>query len=368
KLNGFAGPSGRVVNLYGNAIKVQVPSSVMVPAQSKAVAFTTVTGGVTSTLVASPSAKVTGDSQVTGSLTLRPSGLLSLSLSKSSIVMGNNEVITARLDGVAGADTTVMLSCPNSDLNVPASITIPAGRLAAAVSFECGGTNTVFGLTSVTITGALAGVEKTVNLSVDKAHLVSVTAVPASVYSGNIFQVVLRLNGKAGPASAGGNQHGDFVTFSGTALTLLVFPPNVVIPKGSSALSVQFTARPSEADSVNATIQARDSQQIITGVTILHPVATSATCSPATGTTPRQVTVTVTMNGSAARDEGIPFTLSSSSGLVSYPNGSTLVIPKNARTGTLKVNIAAAAPGTHVQINCTGPASQGTVAAEFISS
>ncbi|MES1228313.1 MAG: hypothetical protein ABUL72_06540, partial [Armatimonadota bacterium] len=195
-LNGFAGPSGRVVNLMNGSSKVVLPSSVTVASQTKTKAFTVVTGGVSSTTVTTNTA--TSGNSVQGTLTLNPATMFSLAFNQSSIVGGNNVVLTARLAGTAPAGGTIVHLSGPASLHLPATLLVPAGKVAGAVSFNPDGVDSG---TTLTIQADTIGSDiKTTPITLTPASFVSIGYSPSVIRGGQHGAGVIRLNGFTGPS------------------------------------------------------------------------------------------------------------------------------------------------------------------------
>ncbi|MES1227766.1 MAG: hypothetical protein ABUL72_03790, partial [Armatimonadota bacterium] len=194
-LNGAAGPAGVLITLTKGSAVVGMPANVSVLAGQNRAAFLTTTTPVAATTVVTSSAKQGANPAINGNLTVSKAALMSLTLSQTNIVGGNALVLTARLDGVAPAGGyTVTLSTPTAAANLPASITIPAGKVAGAVTFTPRGVDATV---SATLTGALSGVNKTANLVIDPATMASLVISPSVVAGGSPVTVTLKLNGAA---------------------------------------------------------------------------------------------------------------------------------------------------------------------------
>ncbi len=95
-----------------------------------------------------------------------PAGVLSLTLSPSSVVGGTNATGTVTLTTAVKVSTTVALSTASSAISLPSSVTVPAG--GSSVRFTIG-TRTVVANTTATVTASLNGTSKSGSLLVTPA-------------------------------------------------------------------------------------------------------------------------------------------------------------------------------------------------------
>jgi hypothetical protein len=164
-LTGPAPAGGAVVQLAtSNPSVTSLPPSVTVPAGSSSVGFAVPVARVAQDTTATISATLNGVSK-TVALTVRAPALIRVSLSPTTqtggLSSGSNSV---GIDAQSPAPTTVTLTSSNPAVaSVPASVTIPAGGLAALFTVT---TSRVTTLTTVTITAVYSGVTKTAVLNV----------------------------------------------------------------------------------------------------------------------------------------------------------------------------------------------------------
>ncbi|MES1228379.1 MAG: hypothetical protein ABUL72_06880, partial [Armatimonadota bacterium] len=348
-LNGKAGPSGIQIVLTGGSSKVQIESPMTINPQTKMAAFTTVTGGVSTLTNVVPTAKQGSNPTINGSLQLKPPSLYSLQLSANTIVGGNNVIATARLDGVAAVNTVVTLSCPLGIANVPTSITVPAGKVAGAVSFNPSGVDAT---ANTTLTATLGAVTQTASLSITKASFVSFGYSPATVPGGTAASGVLKLNGFAGP--------------SGLTVNLSSPSASLVVP-ATAVFAAQTNTKSFAATTLGVDTSVAVNCTGVNGATTLHGVATvakavasSAASSPATisGATGGNVTVTLSLTGktgpagrtyaTALTGGGTGVTLPASTTAAAQKNAVAVVAHVNpgASTGTRTVTFTAAGEPT----------------------
>ncbi|MGA3041686.1 MAG: choice-of-anchor tandem repeat GloVer-containing protein [Bryobacteraceae bacterium] len=234
-LTGPATPAGAVVSLSsGNPAVAAVPATVTVPAgATDSPAFT-----ITSTPVAAPTlvtitARYQGVTK-TGTLTVNPAQLESVTLSPQSAVGGvsttGNQVVLN--GGAPAAGAVVSLSSGNPAIAaVPASVTVPAGTADSPFTIRTGA---VTAPTPVTITARYQGLIQTATLTLYPAQLASVALSPQSVAGGGSTtnnEAVL-----TGPAPAGGA----LVYLSSGSPAVAAVPATVTVPAGA-AHSPAFT-------------------------------------------------------------------------------------------------------------------------------
>jgi len=149
-LNGPAPTGGFAITLTSSETFVQVPASVTVPEGSKIVTFTITTSDV----IAKSSATITGTDpngkSATATIEVAPIKLLWVSVSQAVVEGGKSATGTIQLDGNAPTGGyTVTLASNQSALQVPTSVTVPAGSKAVTFSIT---TTAVTSKTRVTIT------------------------------------------------------------------------------------------------------------------------------------------------------------------------------------------------------------------------
>ncbi|MES1227116.1 MAG: hypothetical protein ABUL72_00505, partial [Armatimonadota bacterium] len=351
-LNGYAGPSGKVVTLTSGSGKVVLPATATVGYNAKTNAFTVVTGGVATTTNTTNTAKL-GATTVTAPLTLTKATLLSIALSSNTIVGGNNVVLTARLNGVAPAGGTVVTLSGPAALHVPASVTVPAGKVAGAVSFNPDGVNA--DTTAQTISGNTNGADtKTTTLVVQKASFVSIGYSPSTIVGGLSGAGIVKLNGMTGSSGA---------TVTLTSLSSLVtVPASVVFPAQTRAKSFTATTQGVNTTTLTTTNGTMGATTLSGTIQLTRATALNALPNVTSIKGGSSVTVTIRLTGYAGAG-GDVFTLSSSNAHAVAPANTTVLQNHNAVAFT--VTTTAVSSNTPVNITCTGPSGVGTVVATF---
>ena len=150
RLNSAAPTGGFVVTLASDQTSVQVPSSVTVPAGAKQATFTVTTSTVTATSVAKITATDSNNKSVSSHIAVMPLKLVGLGISPKDIVGGTSTTGAVLLNAAAPTGGVVIsLSSSSASVQVPGSVTIPAGQLG--ISFPVT-TSAVTARTQATIT------------------------------------------------------------------------------------------------------------------------------------------------------------------------------------------------------------------------
>ena len=130
-LGAAAGPSGVAVSLSSSVASATVPATVTVAPGATSASFTVATTGVAAFTTVGIAAAI-GSSSQTDYVGVVPAGVLSVSLSTSSVVGGASATATVTLNGLAGpGGEVVVLSCNSGFVGVPSAITVPAGAKSA---------------------------------------------------------------------------------------------------------------------------------------------------------------------------------------------------------------------------------------------
>jgi len=167
--------AGVVVQLGDTLASASVPVSLTVPAGATSKTFRVSTLAVSTSEVGTVSAAAGGNS-LSQPLTVRPMGMLSMSLSPTSVVGGAPVAGVAKLECRAGpGPVTVALSSNNPAAASPVapSIVVPQGVQSA--SFDIA-TSAVLGRSYATIAGTANGISKSKRLTVNVAASVSPTS------------------------------------------------------------------------------------------------------------------------------------------------------------------------------------------------
>jgi trimeric autotransporter adhesin len=227
---------GATVTLSSSNGAAQPPGTVTVPAGQASASFTINTTPVSSEQTATLTASL-GPSQRTAQLAVRAPCVGGLTLSVSSVLGGSGATGTVTLTGPAPAGgATVTLVSGNAAIQVPGTVTVPAGQTSAIFSVATSAVSTVVASTIQALFGSCPGVS--VNLSVQAPVLSGFTIAPGQIRVGLSATGTLSLTG---PAPAGG------VTVNlgiGTPLGLLTLtlPASVTIAAGQTSTNFNIGA------------------------------------------------------------------------------------------------------------------------------
>jgi hypothetical protein len=271
------------------------PSSSTIPIGISAVEFSDADGGYVD-LSPMPS----GGSIALLLPTIQPS---SLSCTPSSMNAPGSSTCTVTLTAVAPTGgVTVSLSSSNTGVQVPASVTVPAGSTSRTFTATVG---TITANLSSVVTATAGGGSRTFTLSaVAPATLSTLACSPATVLSGQTTICTVTLSKAATSAFA--------VTLTSSNGTALPVPASVSVPSGSSSASFTATAGTvisNQAATVTATAGGVSRSSTVTVGAL--PMVSGLVCAPATVSTPGAANCTVTLSA-AAPVGGVSVALSSS--------------------------------------------------------
>lgn len=162
-LNGNVFTGSFVVSLSSGNPSVIVPKSVTIPAGSSSATFSVTTKAVATATTVTITAK-NGVIAKTGSISVVPPVLASLSVSPTTVAPGGLSTGTLSIGGPAPAGgLSVLLSSTSSKLTIPARVVIAAGKSTATFSIR---TTKATPAGSVTITATQAGSTKSATLTI----------------------------------------------------------------------------------------------------------------------------------------------------------------------------------------------------------
>ena len=160
QLNAVAPTGGFTVNLVSDQTYAQVPATVTVSAGSKHASFTITTSAVTASGIAKITATDSNNKSASARLAVVTLKLVGLGINPSNIVGGTNTTGVVLLNSAAPAGGVVItLVSSQSSVQVPSSVTVPAGQLG--ISFQ------------VTTSAVTAKTQATVTASDGSGHKVS---------------------------------------------------------------------------------------------------------------------------------------------------------------------------------------------------
>ena len=180
-LSGLAGPGGTSVSLSDTLTSTQLPAAVTVLEGSATQNFTFKTSPVPSPQTGDVVATL-GAVSKSATLTVRRIGMLSVTLTPTTVAGTNPVAATAKLEcKAAPGPITVDLASSNTAIAKPvaANIVVPQGLQSAPFDVA---TSKVLGNQKVSISGTANGIKKSKTLTVTPAASVS----PASLQFGNV--------------------------------------------------------------------------------------------------------------------------------------------------------------------------------------
>ncbi len=323
------------------------PASVLVPAGATYVTFTVTTTAVAVSTPVTISATQFGTT-VSGTLTVRPAALVSLTLNPSS--MGGGASGTANrvfLDGPAGpGGATVALSSSSPAAIPPASVTVLAGA-SSSNAFTIN-SNPVAVSTTATISATYLGVTKTANLTIKPTTLSVLTISPAALVGGATGtgnRVALD-----SPAPAGGA----VVLISSSNPAVAAVPASVTVAEGTATSPNFSIVTTAVAAATPVTISASYGGVTKPATLTVNPmVLTSLVVSPVSVVGPVSARYNrVTLNGPAP-PAGITVGLSSSNPAVASVPASA-VVPAGATTSpNFTISTVSVTVSTVVTISAT---------------
>jgi hypothetical protein len=227
RLRGSAPPGGLVVQLTSSDAAVAVPANVPVAANNSSVNFTATTVPVAQARTATITATANGVN-TTGSLTVNPPELSSVSFTPVAVVGGAGRTAQVSLNGPAppGGFPIQLSSSTPAAAAVPASVTVPAG--ATTKTFEAT-TIAVHSPVIVQITATAGSGAKAGSLTILPSVPSSLTLTPNSIPRGQSSTARVTLNGRA-PA-------GGLDVELASSNPLVTIPRSVIVSAGATAAS-----------------------------------------------------------------------------------------------------------------------------------
>ncbi len=283
-----AGAGGEVVNLSSSNSKANVPATVTVPQGKSTAKFTITTDELTVRTTATITATADGVSK-SATLTIDPLALSSVSFSPSIITAETTTTGTVKLNGKAKTGGFVVaLSSNSAYLDVPSSVTVPAGASSVTFEAEAGATSAE---RLVTVTATANGVSKTTKPKVVPLTIKSITS-SAAVNSGRPITPKVNMSGIVAPGGA-------VVTLNSNRPSILPVPASITVPAGATYLSVPLTANFVSTPTI-VTLTARyDGISKQVAITVNPVVVSSLSFSPASPTGSLDTTFKVTLSAPA---------------------------------------------------------------------
>ena len=320
-----------VVNLSSNSANVAVPSTVTVPAGSTSANFTVNTSPVSGTTAATSGGWIwvacsTGLSSQAVPTALYPASLHYISASPSSVTGGASSTGTLYLNGNAPTGgVTVSLGSTSPDLQVPSTVTVPAGSSSTTFNIT---TSRVNSAESLSITASYGGKTTSCGFAIGASVAVHfVTVSPSTVIGGAVTTGSVTLTAVA-PAS------GTTVTLASSDPSAQV-PATLLIPAGSLSATFPITTYAVGANTSVSISAALNGHSANYGLIVSAPTFLGLSFSSPTLISENSVLVaTATLNGPAPAG-GTVISLSSNSSAASVP--ASVTIPAGATSATFPI-------------------------------
>jgi hypothetical protein len=226
-----AAPSGGAVVsvVSSDSAILSVPSTITVPEGETQTTFTATTGGpVATTTNVSVTASYNGTAAVADWLYLAPPSVVSVTVTPSTIVGGEELTVEVTLSEPAAAGTIVQFQSSHYAVQPPAPLVLGAGATTGEVTFQ---TSYVPSTTTAVITAAIEswpGASTSVTIERLAITLDSISVSPAELVGSNPATLTVNLTAAA---AAGGLE----VNLYGFNAGL---PPFVVVPEGETSATV----------------------------------------------------------------------------------------------------------------------------------
>jgi hypothetical protein len=335
-----AAVGGATITLSSSSGAAYVPASVTVPGGSTTVSFNVTTQAVANPLAVTLGAGFSGSSKAT-TLTLEPPVVTALVFSPASVTAGQISTATVTLNAPApGGGYPVALMSNSPAVPVPASVLIPAGATTQAFSVI---TTTVSSFLMAMVVATTGTTTATGILTVNPPTSLSVSSVgfaPTSITGGTVSTGTITLSS---PAPSGGS--GVSLTSSDTSVSV---PGTVMVPAGSTTQTFSATAlavASTKAVTVAATLGASSASATLT---VIPPVVSALSFTPATISFDQITTGTVTLNANAPTG-GLTVNLSSNDpGAISVP--ASMVVPAGVTSQSFTATAGAVTSTTVVGV------------------
>ncbi|MDR3692447.1 MAG: hypothetical protein P4L46_23900 [Fimbriimonas sp.] len=327
----------------------QVPSSVTVPSGSRDATFTITTSAVATKGTAKITATDPSNKTASASIRVLPAFLKDLSLSPESVVGGNSSTGTLTLSANAptgGLSVSILSNI--ADVQVPASVTVPAGTNSATFSITTSTVakteHAVLIATDMNGVHSIAGLKITAPIVVDVHEL---AIAPWRVVSGASVTGTIRLNGAA---PAGG------LTVNLTSdQTFVSVPATVTVPAGNK--SATFSISTTVGSSGHAKITATDPnyKSVSSELSVLTLRIAAVVVDPSVIKGGNGATGVVLLNA-AAPVGGFVVTLTSDQSALTVP--ASVTVPEGSLSASFSVTTTAVTSRVKVTVMATDPNSK----------
>lgn len=335
---------GTVVELSSSSTLASVPASVTVPAGQKNASFqveTVTTASPVSVVVTAVTEGQTGRT----TLMVDPPSVAELIVAPQLIQGGSVALGTVSLNGPAPtAGLTLNLSSNSASVDVPGSVRVPKGASSAQFKVD---TRAVATTTVVTVTAKHGSTTASCTLEIQPPTVSSIAVTPSSaVGAKGLVQATVTLTG---PAPAGGI----VLALASSNPNAATLPAQVRVGSGGKELRVSVETKAVSAPTAVTFTASIGSTAASCTLTVLPPVLTALTASPAIvrGGSSTKVTGTVRI-GSPAPLGGLTVTLTSSNPSAAAPP-STVTVPTGRLAATFPVTHLAVTTDTPLAITAT---------------
>jgi hypothetical protein len=325
-----------IVNLDSNSPAVSVPTSVTVPAGAITATFPVTAGTVSTDTKAVITASV-GGQEAYGTVYVLVPFPKTLTVAPTTIVGGDTAIARVSLASNAGAGGQVVnLSSSNTNVVVPATVTVPAGALTATFPVQ---TSIVNSDMAAAISAEADGTGITTTVLIKRVAPKSITFAPASVVGGNTSVATVTVTK---PAPAGG-----IVVDLRSVSANVSIPATVTIPAGATTATFSVVTSPVRKTET-AMIQASAAGvKVSANITLTAISVASVGLNPATVVGGLNSTATITLNGVAPAGGT---TIQLYSGKVAATVPVSVVVPGGSKTVTFPVTTMPVATNTSVVI------------------
>jgi len=283
-----------------------------------------------------------------------PAVPVSVTISPASVRGGTSTTATITMNRVVNQDTVVHPSTTTGLVDVPASVTVPAGSSSATFPV------TTHGVTSATaypVRVTYNGVTVTSNLTLTPASVLTVTLDKTNIEGVGTVTGTITLNAPAGPGGLSVK-----VTSSRTA-SATVSPATVVIPADSTTGTFTVTTKYSNLDYL-VTITAKTAHLNSTANLMIARLAKMTLSLDKTSITGGDTATLTITRAAAAPTGGLTYQLSSDSSSLIPPT--QIVLPAGQVTASVTVNTLPVASSTAGTITLASGAQLQTISATVV--
>jgi len=335
------------ITLASSNPAVKLPASVVVPSGQLTASFPITTSAVSSTQHVEISGTL-NSTTVYGTIQVHADGIASLTIKGNDAPAGSVQTGVVTLQTPAPSDTVVTLVSNNPKVaNVPASITIPKGKISQDFPINLGG---VTAETTVDLTATANGFSAGTSISVRPLKLTKLTLSATPVLGGAALTgtVTIEL-----PAPVGG-----MLIDLGSQKSYATVPNTVLIPAGQT--SVKFPINTTGISQTDETdINAWTATNGVTAeLTVRAPAITLLTVTP-TVKAGQQAQGTITLEAPAPAAGEEVWIVSSNTGVATVIG--SIVIPAGAKSANFVVNTRTAPSAATALITASTPDSMKSV-------